>query len=173
MPVARADLLRKVYKRYFTLGGKIWGRANEAEELDERVLDEWVTYFYQCSQCRRCSVFCPYGIDTAEITMAAREIMAAAGVATKYVTEVVAKVYDTGNNLGIWPAAWKDMCAFLEEDLKELEGVDIKFPGRCRRSRGSPDSSFCRHLCKHQYHDWLCQDVSCRGHLVDHQHLLQ
>ena len=128
MPVARADLLRKVYKRYFTLGGKIWGRANEAEELDERVLDEWVTYFYQCSQCRRCSVFCPYGIDTAEITMAAREIMAAAGVGTKYVTEVVAKVYDTGNNLGIGPAAWKDMSAFLEEDLKEMEGVDIRFP---------------------------------------------
>jgi Fe-S oxidoreductase len=128
MPVARADLLRKVYKRYFTLGGKIWGRANEAEELNERVLEEWITYFYQCSECRRCSVFCPCGIDTAEITMAAREIMAAAGVATKYVTEVVAKVYDTGNNLGIGPAAWKDMSAFLEEDQKDLSGIDIKFP---------------------------------------------
>ena len=128
MPVARADLLRKVYKRYFTLGGKVWGRANEAEELNEAVLAEWFTYFYQCSECRRCSVFCPYGIDTAEITIAAREIMAAAGIATKYVTEVVAKVYDTGNNLGIWAPAWKDNCTFLEEDLKEIEGVDIKFP---------------------------------------------
>ena len=128
MPVARADLLRKVYKRYFTWGGKVWGRANEAEELDEAVLQDWYTYFYQCSECRRCSVFCPYGIDTAEITMAAREIMAAAGIATKYVTEVVAKVYDAGNNLGIWPAAWKDNCAFLEEDLKDTEGLDIKFP---------------------------------------------
>ncbi|MBI5968836.1 MAG: (Fe-S)-binding protein [Deltaproteobacteria bacterium] len=128
MPVARADLFRKVYKRYFTLGGKIWGRANEAEELNETVLQEWIIYFYQCSECRRCSVFCPYGIDTAEITMAAREIMAAVGVATKYVTEVVAKVYDTGNNLGIWPAAWKDNCAFLEQDLKDTEGLDIKFP---------------------------------------------
>lgn len=128
MPVARADLLRKVYKRYFTLGGKVWGRANEAEELNEAVLEEWFTYFFQCSECRRCSVFCPYGIDTAEITIAAREIMAAAGIATKYVTEVVAKVYDTGNNLGIWAPAWKDNCAFLEQDLKEIEGVDIKFP---------------------------------------------
>jgi Fe-S oxidoreductase len=128
MPVARADLLRKVYKRYFTLGGKVWGRANEAEELSEGVLQEWITYFYQCSECRRCSIFCPYGIDTAEITIAAREIMAAAGIATKYVTEVVAKVYDTGNNMGIRPLAWKDMCAFFEEDLKDTEGEDIKFP---------------------------------------------
>ena len=128
MPVARADLFRKVYKKYFTLGGKIWGRANEAEELTESNLQDWYTYFYQCSECRRCSVFCPYGIDTAEITMAAREVMAAAGIATKYVTEVVAKVYDTGNNLGIWPPAWKDNCAFLEEDLKDTEGLDLKFP---------------------------------------------
>jgi Fe-S oxidoreductase len=128
MPVARADLLRKVYKRYFTLGGKIWGRANGAEELTDEVLEDWFVYFYQCSECRRCSVFCPYGIDTAEITMAAREIMAAAGIATKYVTEVVAKVFDTGNNLGIWAPAWMDNCKFLEEDLKEIEGRDIKFP---------------------------------------------
>jgi len=128
MPVARADLLRKVYKKYFTLGGKIWGRANEAEDLTPELLQDWVVYFYQCSECRRCSVFCPYGIDTAEITMAAREIMAASGIATKYVTEVVAKVYDTGNNLGIWAPAWKDNCAFLEEDLRDTEGIEIKFP---------------------------------------------
>jgi Fe-S oxidoreductase len=128
MPVARADLLRKVYKRYFTLGGKIWGRANDAEDLTPELLEDWFVYFYQCSECRRCSVFCPYGIDTAEITMAAREIMAAAGIATKYVTEVVAKVYDTGNNLGIWAPAWKDNCSFLEDDLRDTEGLDIKFP---------------------------------------------
>lgn len=128
MPVARADLFRKVYKRYFTLGGKLWGRANDAADLDEAMLEDWYTYFYQCSECRRCAVSCPYGIDTAEITIAAREVMAAAGIGTKYVTEVVAKVYDTGNNLGIWPAAWKDSCEFLEQDLKETENVDLKFP---------------------------------------------
>ena len=128
MPVARADLFRKVYKRYFTLSGKVFGKSNEAEELNESVLRDWMTYFYQCSECRRCSVFCPYGIDTAEVTMAAREIMAAAGIATKYVTEVVAKVYDTGNNLGIGPEAWKYNCQFLEEDVKDTDGVEIKFP---------------------------------------------
>lgn len=128
MPVARADLFRKVYKRYFTLAGKCLGKRNEAEELNESVLQDWLTYFYQCSECRRCSIFCPYGIDTAEITMAAREIMAAAGIATKYVTEVVAKVYDTGNNLGIGPEAWKYNCAFLEDDVKDIDGVEVKFP---------------------------------------------
>jgi len=128
MPVARAELLRKVYRKYFTVMGKLFAGAEDATELTEEVLDEWKTYFYQCSECRRCAVFCPYGIDTGQITMAAREIMARIGVATKYVTEVVHKVYQTGNNLGIWPLAWKDSCEFLEEELEERFGKKIRLP---------------------------------------------
>ena len=106
--------------------------------------------------------------------MAAREIMAAAGVATKYVTEVVAKVYDTGNNLGIGPAAWKDKSAFLEEDLKDTGRESISsFPVDAVGAEVLLDSSFGGHLCKHQHDDRLCQDVSCRRHFLDHQHLLQ
>jgi Fe-S oxidoreductase len=128
MPVQRANLLRSVYRRYFTPEGKLFGKAVDAEDLTEEMLDLWYTYFYQCSECRRCSAFCPYGIDTAEITMAAREIMASIGVGTKYVTEVVAKVYETGNNLGIPPLAWIDNCEFLEDELKEETGQDIRLP---------------------------------------------
>jgi Fe-S oxidoreductase len=128
MPVARAELLRKVYRRYYTLGGRLFPELSDAADFDEEMLEKWYTYFYQCSECRRCSVFCPYGIDTAEITMAAREIMCSIGVATKYVTEVVAKVYQMGNNLGIPPAAWKDNCEFLEEDLLEETGIPLRFP---------------------------------------------
>jgi len=127
-PVARAELLRSVYRRYFTPGGQLFPGLNGAADLDETMLERWYTYFYQCSECRRCSVFCPYGIDTAEITAAAREIMASVGVSTKYVTEVVAKVYETGNNLGIPPLAWIDNCEFLDEDVEEETGLPIRFP---------------------------------------------
>ncbi len=127
-PVARAELLRSVYRRYFTPGGKLFPGLDGAADLDEAMLERWYTYFYQCSQCRRCSVFCPYGIDTAEITTAARMIMAEIGYSTKYVTEVIAKVYETGNNLGIPPAAWIDNCEFLEEDVEEETGMPVRFP---------------------------------------------
>ncbi len=126
-PVERAELFRKVYRRYFTPAGR-FGSLADAADFDEEMLQKWYTYFYQCSECRRCAVFCPYGIDTAEVTMAAREIMAEIGVSTKYVTEVVAKVYETGNNLGIPPAAWIDNCKFLEEDIQEESGHNILFP---------------------------------------------
>jgi Fe-S oxidoreductase len=127
-PISRAELMRKVYRRYFTPGGRLFPKLTEAADFDEEMLDKWYTYFYQCSQCRRCSVFCPYGIDTAEITMAAREIMCSIGVSTKYVTEVVAKVYERGNNLGIPAPAWIDNCEFLEEEMMEETGLSIRFP---------------------------------------------
>ncbi len=69
MPVARQDLLRQVYRRYFTLAGKLFPKLVGAKELTKDVLDDWYNYYHQCSQCRRCSVFCPYGIDTADISM--------------------------------------------------------------------------------------------------------
>ncbi len=100
MPVARQDLMRKVYRRYFTCAGKLFPKLVGAADLTKDVLDDWYSYFHQCSQCRRCSVFCPYGIDTAEISMAAREIMDAIGLGQKYSNEIIGKVHKIGNNLG-------------------------------------------------------------------------
>ncbi|HET9734039.1 MAG TPA: (Fe-S)-binding protein, partial [Burkholderiales bacterium] len=101
MPVARQDLLRSVYRRYYTLGGKLFPKLVGARDMTKEVLDDWYSYFHQCSQCRRCSVFCPYGIDTAEISMAARDVMDAVGLGQKYSNEIIGKVHKIGNNLGL------------------------------------------------------------------------
>ena len=128
MPVARQDLLRGVYRRYFTLAGRLFPRLVGARDLDAGVLDEWYSYFHQCSQCRRCSVFCPYGIDTAEISMAAREILDSVGVGEKYCNEIIGKVHAIGNNLGLPAAALANTLEGLEEDVKQDTGADVRFP---------------------------------------------
>jgi len=128
MPVARQDLLRKVYRRYFTFAGKYFPKLVGAVDLTKEVLDDWYSYFHQCSQCRRCSVFCPYGIDTAEISMAAREIMDRIGLGQKYCNEIIGKVYKIGNNLGLPEAALADTLEGLEEDVLDETGVPVKFP---------------------------------------------
>ncbi len=128
MPVARADLLRKVYKRYFTTEGKLFGKLAGAAKFDLALLGEWYSYFHQCSQCRRCSVFCPYGIDTAEISMAAREIMDQIGIGQKYVNTIIVKLHEIGNNLGMNPKALKATLESTEEDIEEEDGVPVKLP---------------------------------------------
>src|SRR5512134_1908555 len=128
MPVARQDLMRAVYRRYFTFAGKHFPKLVGAVDMTKDVLDDWYRYFHQCSECRRCSVFCPYGIDTAEITMAGREILDSVGYGQKYTNEIIGKVHRIGNNLGLPGPALADTLSGLEEDVKEDTGVDVRFP---------------------------------------------
>ncbi|WP_137702288.1 sulfate reduction electron transfer complex DsrMKJOP subunit DsrK [Marimonas lutisalis] len=128
MPVARQDLLRSVYRRYFTFAGKYFPSLVGARDLTEEVLQEWYSYYHQCSECRRCSVFCPYGIDTAEITMAAREIMDAVGMGQKYSNEIIGKVKDVGNNLGLNPKALAATLEDLEEEIEDDTGISVRLP---------------------------------------------
>ena len=128
MPVARAELIRSVYRRYFTLTGRIFGRLAGGRELTEEVVKEWFYYFYQCTMCRRCSVFCPYGIDTAEITLIGRELLNLIGCNINWVIQPVADCFRTGNHLGIQPHGFKDSIDFAAEEAAEISGVPIEVP---------------------------------------------
>ena len=132
MPVLRAELLRSVYRNDFTTAGKIIGSIGKnfkkvigARELTLDVLKEWWYYLFQCSECRRCSVFCPYGIDTAEITIFGRELLNLIGLNIDWVATPVANCYRTGNHLGIQPHAYKDMMDFFTDDIEDITGVRV------------------------------------------------
>ena len=128
MPVLRAELIRSVYRRYFTWQGKMFGELAGARDLTVDVLKEWFYYFYQCTECRRCSVFCPYGIDTAEITMIGRELLNLVGCNINWAIEPVANCFRTGNHLGIQPHGFKDSIDFAADELHDLTGVKIEVP---------------------------------------------
>jgi Fe-S oxidoreductase len=90
------------------------------------VLKEWWYYMFQCYECRRCSVFCPYGIDTAEITIMGRELLNLLGLNIDWIATPVANCYRTGNHLGIQPHAFKDMLEFFVDDIEEITGVRVE-----------------------------------------------
>ena len=125
MPVLRAELLRSVYRNDFTKAGKILGRIAGARPMTLKVLKEWWSYLFQCSECRRCSVFCPYGIDTAEITIMGRELLNLLGLNIDWIATPVSNCYRTGNHLGIQPHAYKDMLDFFTDDIEEITGVRV------------------------------------------------
>ncbi len=127
-PAARAELFRRIYKRYFTLSGKIFGRLVGAEDITEETLGKWFTYYYQCNECRRCARFCPFGIDTAEITIIARHILSEIGIIPKFLQASAANLIKTGNNMGIPKAAVIDSAEFMQDEMREETGVDIKIP---------------------------------------------
>jgi Fe-S oxidoreductase len=128
MPVLRSELLRSVYRNEFTAAGRLLGRLNGGRKLSADVIKEWFYYFYQCTECRRCSVFCPYGIDTAEITMMGRELLNLLGFSLNWIVEPAANCFRTGNHLGIQPHGFKDSVDFAVDDLEEITGVKVEAP---------------------------------------------
>ncbi|MDL2210618.1 [DsrC]-trisulfide reductase DsrK [Desulfovibrio sp. OttesenSCG-928-O18] len=128
MPVLRAELLRSVYRKDFTTVGKLLGKVGGSRSLDPEVVKEWFYYFYQCTECRRCSIFCPYGIDTAEITMIARELLHEVGLGINWIMDPVSNCNRTGNHLGIQPHAFKEIVEFLCEDIEAVTGITINPP---------------------------------------------
>ncbi len=123
MPVLRAELLRSIYRRYFTLSGRLFGRLAGARELTEDVLKELFYYLYQCSECRRCSVFCPYGIDMAEVTILGRELLSSIGINIEWVMASVGSCYRAGNHIGAPPHAYWDMIQFFCDECEETTGI--------------------------------------------------
>jgi len=126
MPVLRAELIRSVYRKEFTLAGKIFGKMAGARELTVDVLKEWWYYFYQCTECRRCSVFCPYGIDQAEITMIGRELLNLLGLNIEWIAGPVSNCYMKGNHLGLEPHTIVGNLEYMLDDIETVTGKRIK-----------------------------------------------
>lgn len=126
MPVLRAELLRSVYRRYFTKSGQMFGRLAGARDLTEDVLKELWYYFYQCTECRRCSVFCPYGIDQAEITIMGRELFNLLGLNIDWIAGPVANCYMKGNHVGLEPQTIMGNIEFMLDDIETITGKHIQ-----------------------------------------------
>ncbi|MCK9420333.1 MAG: (Fe-S)-binding protein [Nitrospirae bacterium] len=126
MPVLRAELIRSVYRKEFTLAGKIFGKMAGARELTVDVLKEWWYYFFQCTECRRCSVFCPYGIDQAEITIIGRELLNLLGLNIEWVAGPAANCYMKGNHLGLEPHTIVSNLEYMLDDIETITGKKIK-----------------------------------------------
>lgn len=125
MPVVRGELMRSVYRKNFTPAGKILGPLANGRDLNEGVIKEWFKYYYQCTECRRCSVYCPFGIDTAEITMMGREMLHEVGVGINWILEPAGNSNRTGNHLGLQPHALKDSLDSLCDDLEDITGIRV------------------------------------------------
>jgi Fe-S oxidoreductase len=129
LPAWRSDLLRKVYKKYFTRSGKLFGSLVGAKALTEEDIDDMVDAFYRCTMCRRCGVNCPLAVDNALITRVGRVLLASLGFVPKNMTvSVKAQLGEAGNTSSIPKAAFIDTLDFLEEELAEEAGIPIPIP---------------------------------------------
>ena len=130
IPCNRSELLLKIYRRYFTTSGALRARfLGGGFTLTDEYIDQMAEEYYRCTACRRCKLNCPMAIDHGLITHLARWLLAEVGVIPKaLVVATREQLEGVGNTSGIPPLAMKDTAEFLEEELQDEYGVDVKLP---------------------------------------------
>ena len=127
-PAERSDLIRRVYKRRCTVSGRIFGGLVNARDFNEEDADKWVKEFYECTGCRRCALFCPMGIDNSVLTRKGRAIMNSIGKTPPALVRVMEVSLKTGNTDNAPPIALTEAAKFMEEEMLEETGVEVKIP---------------------------------------------
>jgi len=127
-PAVRADLIRRVYKRYGSTWGRVLKAIGMARDIEPDELETWVRDFYECSGCRRCAKFCPFGIDNSVLTRKGRAVVHALGKSPYMMSETQRISDETGNDEGQTYASFVDACKFLVEEVKDEIGLDVEIP---------------------------------------------
>lgn len=130
VPCYRTKLLLDVYRQYFTSSGILCTQFFQNRSLTEAKIDEMAELFYRCTACRRCKLECPMGVDHGLVAHLGRYILSEAGIAPKGLVVSVREQLEgkTRNTSAIPLPALLDNLEFMEEELKEIKGAEIKFP---------------------------------------------
>lgn len=73
----------------------------------------------ECTTCKRCSLFCPFGIDIATMIATARTVCWSQGIVPEGLTRTSVNYRDTGNQMGMATEDWLETCTWMEEETGE------------------------------------------------------
>ncbi len=130
IPCYRSEMLLRVYRAYFTPGGWLRTCLRGNGVLTEANIDEMAESFYRCTACRRCTLECPMGVDHGLIAHLGRYILSEIGIVPRALAvSVRAQLLGESHNTSAIPVpALLDNLEFMEEEIEEIKGVDVKFP---------------------------------------------
>jgi Fe-S oxidoreductase len=130
-PAYKGDLVRKLFKRHFDWTGRVfpwWVKAGSVwtdEELEE--LKD--TVFGKCTNCRRCSLNCPMGVDLATFNRMARGLLVSVGVMPEGVAVVSKDQWEIGNQMGVLKEEYLDTLEWMAEEMQdELDDPEADIP---------------------------------------------
>lgn len=127
-PAERSDILRRIYKKYCTTSGRLFGGLVGAKDFKEEDIDKWSKEFYECTACRRCATFCPMEIDNSVLTRKGRAIVQSLGKTPPVLVKVMEVSLKTGNTDNAPPIALREAVGFMEEEIEEETGIQVKIP---------------------------------------------
>ena len=123
-PSYKADQIRKIFKRHFDWTGRVfpwWVKAKElrTDEDLEKLKD---VVFGKCTNCRRCSLNCPMGVDFATLNRMARGLLVSVGIMPEGVAAVSKDQWEIGNQMGVLKEDYLETLEWLSDELENEFG---------------------------------------------------
>lgn len=122
----RGEIVRRLYKKYFKGRGKVWPSVGEAKELSDMALDELYDAAYSCTGCRRCMVYCPFGIDTQMLMSIAKLLL----IGAESEPEILTLLADTSIEKG------KSIDLFKENFMKGIKRLEAEVVEKWKMEAG-------------------------------------
>ncbi|OGU11397.1 MAG: hypothetical protein A2X61_07635 [Ignavibacteria bacterium GWB2_35_12] len=119
-PAYKADRMRKIFKRHYDWTGRVfpWWVGAKSIFTDEELEELKDISFGKCTNCRRCSINCPMGVDFATFNRALRGLLVSVGVMPEGVAVVSKDQWEIGNQMGVLPEDYIDTLDWLSEEMQ-------------------------------------------------------
>lgn len=129
-PIFRAEVLRRIYRKYCKPGGKLMAKLTGDIDLNWTTIARLAELSYRCTLCRRCAAVCPIGVDNGLIAHEIRKLFSQElGIAPKEIHEKgTVQHLRLGSTTGMNPAAAKDSAEFIQEEMEEITGYKVTIP---------------------------------------------
>ena len=130
-PTFRAEVLRKVYFKYVKPGNKLFKAFQQGDiKINWETISRLYELSYRCTLCRRCAQACPISVDNGLISRELRKLFSQElGWSTRALHEKGTVQHLTvGSSTGMNELVVKDNIDFIDDDMSERTGFNIKTP---------------------------------------------
>lgn len=119
-PAYKADRIRKIFKRHFDWTGRLlpWWVGAKSVFTDEELEELKDVAFGKCTNCRRCSINCPMGVDFAVANRVMRGLLVSVGIMPEGVAVVSKDQWEIGNQMGVLPEDYIDTLEWMSEEMQ-------------------------------------------------------
>lgn len=118
-PIYKVEPLRRFYRREMAPMGTL--RKLVMRDITAADLDEWQKLVYDsCTQCGRCDMICPMGIQISPMIGVMREAIAEAGMQPAENKALAREVLERGTIMGIGPEDYRRIAGELR-----AEGIEV------------------------------------------------
>ncbi|OGQ77976.1 MAG: ferredoxin [Deltaproteobacteria bacterium RIFOXYA12_FULL_58_15] len=106
----------------------LWEMVKRKGRVDKDLLRRSARIaFTECGACRRCSMYCPFGIDIAYLIMTVRRICSLLQIVPQYLQDTTNSHAVTSNQMWVQADEWIDTLMWQEEDARD-SFADARIP---------------------------------------------